>query len=217
MSAAYCWRFSSGESLKPGMMSPTEPQEVVDAAHPLGVEAGQVVVDRHEVDALAAEPVQVGGQGRDEGLALARLHLGHPAEMQRGPAHQLDVEVALADDALGGLARDGERLDGDVVEIGAVGEALAELGRLGPELLVGQPLELRLEGVDVGHHALERLELLALAGAEDAIEDAHAGSEPTACPGSRSGGAPGVEAPGVLATSAGEREGRDAQAARASW
>ena len=88
-------------------------------------------------------------------------------------------------DPLGGLARDGERLDGDVVEVGAVGEALAELGGLGLQLLVGQALELGLEGVDVGHHALERLELLALAGAEDAIEDAHAGFEPTACPGRR--------------------------------
>ena len=80
----------------------------------------------------------------------------------------------------GRLAGDGERLDGDVVEVGAVGEPLAELGGLGPQLLVGQSLQLRLERVDVGHHALQRLQLLALTGAEDAIEDAHAGFEPTA-------------------------------------
>ena len=189
MSAAYCWRFSAGEALNAGEdEADLEAEEAVDATHPLGVEAGQVVVDGDEVDALAAEPVEVGRQRRHEGLALARLHLGHPAEVQRRAAHQLDVEVALADDPLGGLAGDGERLDGDVVEVGAVGQALAELGGLGLQLLVGQALELGLEGVDVRHHALQRLELLALAGAEDAIEDAHAGFEPTACPGRRFGG-----------------------------
>ena len=82
---------------------------------------------------------------------------------------------------------DGERLDGEVVEVGAVGEALAELGGLGLQLLVGQALQLGLERVDVGHHGLQRLELLALAGAEDAIEDAHAGFEPTGWPGSQPG------------------------------
>ena len=75
-----------------------EPQEPVDAAHPLGVAPGQVVVDGDEVHALAGEPVEVGGQGRHEGLALAGLHLGDPAEVQRRAAHQLDVEVALPDD-----------------------------------------------------------------------------------------------------------------------
>ena len=59
---------------------------------------GQVVVDRDEVDALAGEAVEVDRQRRDEGLALAGLHLGDPAEVQGGAAHQLHVVVALADD-----------------------------------------------------------------------------------------------------------------------
>ena len=147
MSAAYCARFSAGEALKPGDdQADLEPEEAVDAAHPLGVEAGQVVVDRDEVDALAAEAVEVGGQRRDERLALAGLHLGDPAEVQRRAAHQLDVEVALADDPDGGLAHDGERLDGEVVEVGAVVEALAELGGLGLQLVVGEPLHARARG-----------------------------------------------------------------------
>ena len=110
----------------------------MDAAHPLGVEPGQVVVDRDEVDALAAEPVEVDRQRGDEGLALAGLHLGDPAEVQRGAAHQLHVEVALADHPAGRLAGDGERLDQQIVERGAVGEALAELVGLGLQLLVGE-------------------------------------------------------------------------------
>ena len=77
-----------------------EAEEAVDAAHPLGVAAGQVVVDGDEVDALAAEAVEVGRQRRHERLALAGLHLGDPAEVQRRAAHDLHVEVALADGAL---------------------------------------------------------------------------------------------------------------------
>ena len=77
--------------------SDVEPHALVDAAHPLGVAAGQVVVDGDEVDALAAERVEVGRERGDEGLALAGLHLGDPAEVERRATHQLDVEVALAD------------------------------------------------------------------------------------------------------------------------
>ena len=92
--------------------------------------ARQVVVDRDDVHAAAGDAVEVGGQGRHERLAFAGLHLGDPAEVQRGAAHELHVEVALADRALGRLAGDGERLDQEVVEVLAVVETLTELGGL---------------------------------------------------------------------------------------
>ena len=63
------------------------------------------------------ERVEVGGQGGDEGLALTGLHLGDPAEVQRGAAHDLDVEVALAERARAGLADRRERLGQEVVEV----------------------------------------------------------------------------------------------------
>ena len=136
-----------GRRLEPGDdQADVETEEAVDRPHPLGVAAGEVVVDGDEVDALASEPVEVDRQRRHEGLALAGLHLGDPPEVQRRTAHQLDVEVALADDPLGGFAHHGEGLDGQVVEVGAVVEALAELGGLGDELLVGELLQARLRG-----------------------------------------------------------------------
>ncbi len=73
-----------------------EPEEAVHPAHPLRVALGQVVVDRDDVHALPAQRVEVGRQRRDQGLALAGLHLGDVAQVQRGPAHQLHVEVPLA-------------------------------------------------------------------------------------------------------------------------
>ena len=92
-----------------------EAEEPVHPAHPLAVPLGQVVVGGDHVHALALERVEVGRQGRNQGLALAGLHLGDVAEVQRGAAHQLDVEVPLAERALGRLPHHGERLDEQVV------------------------------------------------------------------------------------------------------
>ena len=88
----------------------------MDAAHPLGVAPGEVVVDGDEVHALATETVEVHRERRHEGLALAGLHLGDPSEVERGAAHHLDVVVTLADDPVGRFADDRERLGKEVVE-----------------------------------------------------------------------------------------------------
>ena len=104
-------------------------QEVVQRRHPLGVAAGQIVVDRDHVHALTEQRVGVGGQGRDERLTLARLHLGDLAFVQHHAAHDLNVEMAHLHDALAGLAADRENFGQHVVERFAVGDALPELGR----------------------------------------------------------------------------------------
>ena len=69
-----------------------EAEKGVDLAHPACVAAGQVVVDGHDVDALAGQGVQVDGHGGRERLALAGLHLRDLALVQRYAAHDLHVE-----------------------------------------------------------------------------------------------------------------------------
>ena len=101
-----------------------EAEEAVHPAHPLGVALGQVVVDRDDVHALAGQRVEVGGEHAGERLALTGPHLGDVAQVQRGAAHDLHVEVPLAERAPGRLADRGERLGQQVVERLAVGEAL---------------------------------------------------------------------------------------------
>ncbi len=59
-----------------------EAEEAVDLAHPLGVALGEVVVDGDDVDAAAGEGVEVAGEGGDEGLAFAGLHLGDLARVE---------------------------------------------------------------------------------------------------------------------------------------
>ena len=90
-----------------------EAEHLVDGAHPFGVAAGQVVVDGDDVDALARERVQEGGQGGDERFAFAGLHFGDFALVQDDSADELHVEMAHAEGATARFADEGEgRNDG---------------------------------------------------------------------------------------------------------
>ena len=91
-------------------------QELIDAAHPLRVAAGQVVVDGDDVHALAGERVQIDGEGGDKRLALAGLHLGDRAFVQHHAADELHVEMALAERALGGFTNSCEGFRQEVVQ-----------------------------------------------------------------------------------------------------
>ena len=145
-----------------------EAEKPVDLAHPFGVAAGEIVVDRDDVHPVAGQGVEIDRQGRDQGLAFAGLHLGDHAAMQDDAAHQLHVEMALAESALRRLAHGREGVDQDVVELGAVGELLLEL--LGPraQLVIGHRFELRLQLVDRGDDRPQALDVTVIGGAEQA-------------------------------------------------
>ncbi len=146
-----------------------EAEELIDLAHPGGIAPGQVVVDRDDVDAVAGQRIQIDGQSRDQGLAFAGLHLGDLALMQHHAAHQLDVEMALAEGALGGLAHGRERLDQQVVEGLAGGQPLAKAIGARPEVGIRQPLQLRLESVDGVDRLLQGLDDAVVGGAEQPL------------------------------------------------
>ena len=148
-----------------------EAEEVVEAPHPLGVAAREVVVHRDDVHALALERVEVAGEGRDQRLALAGLHLGDLPLVQHDAADELHVVVPHPERPPAAFAADREGLDEQRVERGAVVELLAELGGLGLELLVGEPLDLALELVDGGDARLDLADLPLVAGLEEEAED----------------------------------------------
>src|SRR5690606_16195658 len=149
-----------------------QPQPVVQLAHLGGVAAGEVVIDRDHVHALALQGIEVARQGGDQGLALAGAHLGDLAHVQHHAADQLHVVVAHAQHAHAGLAAHGEGLGQHLVQRLAVGHALAEFGGLGLEFGVGQRLHLRLEGVDLPDDPAQLLDEAVVAAAEDAGEQA---------------------------------------------
>ncbi len=146
-----------------------EPEEAVDLAHPFGVAPGQVVVDCDDVHALGAERVEIDGERGDQRLAFAGLHLGdHPA-MQHDAAHQLDVEMPLAQRALGGLPHRGEGVDQDVVEGLAGGQPAAQpLGALA-QLVVAQGFEAGLERVDRRDDGVEALDVAIVGRAKNPL------------------------------------------------
>ena len=156
-----------------------EAEEAVDLTHPLRVAVREVVVDGHEVRAVAGERVEVHGHRGDERLALAGLHLGDVALVQHDAAQHLDVERAHVERPPGALARDREGLVQEVVQQLAVGVALLELGRPGAELLVAEAGHAGLELADPGGLRLEGLESPAFTGPQQLVDDLdHGGVTP---------------------------------------
>jgi hypothetical protein len=148
------------------MTPDAHPEEAVEAAHPFRVAAGEVVVHGDDVYAFAFERVEVGGQGGNERLALASLHLGDGAFVQDHPADELHVEVPHVEHALSGFAHDGERFDEEIIEARAVSDALTEFGRFLPELLVGQLLDGRLESANLCDERTQPLYLSFVLGTD---------------------------------------------------
>jgi len=153
-----------------------EAQEIVDGAHPGRVAPGQVIVHRDEMAAPAGQGVEVQGHGGRERLALARFHLGDLALVQHDPPDELHVEGAHPHGPPGGLADDGEGLRQDVVEGLPACEPLLELGRLGLELLVGEPADAVLKAVDLVHEGRDPLQLPFVLGPEQLLDELQHGS-----------------------------------------
>ncbi len=145
-------------------------QEAEDLAHPLAVAPGQVVVDRHQVDAAAGQGVEVEGEDRHQGLALAGGHLRYPALVQHDAAQQLDVEghhvprlldahhlPAPAQVPAAGFLDHGIGLGQQVVQdlpvlasrLPFAGDVLPEPAGPGRQLFVGQGLEIPGQPVDL--------------------------------------------------------------------
>ena len=143
-----------------------EPEEAVHAAHPLGVAFGQVVVDGDDVHALAAQRVEVRRQHAVRVLPSPVFISATLPKCSAAPPITWTSNVPLVEHPPGGLAGDGERLGQQVVEVGAVGDALLEFVGLGPQLGVGELLHVVGQGVDVVSHPLEALDHAAFTETE---------------------------------------------------
>ena len=123
------------------------------------------------MDALAGQRIEIDGQGGDQRLAFAGLHLGDAAFMQNHAADELHVEMTLAERALGSLADGGEGGSKEFVERLTLRELLAELRGAGLQLGVGEAGEARLQGVDLGDPAGIFPDLAVIDGAENLRRD----------------------------------------------
>ena len=134
--------------------------------HPFAVAAGQVVVDRDDVDALALQGVEIGRQRGHQGLAFAGDHFGDLAAVQHDAAEDLHVEVPHPQHPPPRLAADRKGVGQQVVQGLAGLQPLAELIGLLPQFRVGHLLVLRLPGrdrLDPGHQPAD---IAGVGGAE---------------------------------------------------
>src|SRR6266568_3313698 len=126
-----------------------EPEELINSAHPVGVAAGQIIVDGHDVDTLAGLRIPDDGWNGGKSLALARLHLGDLAIGERqGPAH-LDIEHLQPEHARRDYGGDGGELEEILRSIGSRSQVvIAELGELGAAAV--DEVDTRLGGIWAG-------------------------------------------------------------------
>ena len=141
-------------------------QEAVDLAHPFAVAPGEIVIDRDHMHAFAGQRIEIGGQGGDQGLAFAGLHFGDIAPVQHNAAHQLHIEMALTQGALGGLTHHREGFRQQVLQGFALFQTGAESRRHRGQFGVRHDLEAVFQGVDLGNGGPERLDLALVGRAE---------------------------------------------------
>ena len=134
-------------------------EEIIDLRHPARVARRQIVVDGNDMHALAGQRVEIGGERRDQRLALARAHLGNFAAVEHDAADHLHVVMPLAERALGRFAHRGEGLGQQIVELFARRETFTELGGLARQLLIGHGGDDGLEAVDLGDDDAERFDV----------------------------------------------------------
>ena len=156
-------------------MTPTlRPEKIVDAPHPLGVASREVIVDGDHVDPASAERIEDRGQRRDQRFALAGFHFGDFALVQHHAADELDIEMALAERALAGLAHRREHRREQILQRLVLafalfdrGQAGAPFGDLRAQLVVGKLLEFSLQPVDLVDVGPQALNFTVVLRAED--------------------------------------------------
>ena len=127
-------------------------------SHPLHIAAGQVVVHRDDVNALALDRIEVRRQRSDERLTFARHHFRDVAFVQDHAAEHLHIVMPQAQETTSTLATNRERFDENILQRFASFQPAAKVDSLVAQLFVGHRLILRLKRtnrVDLGLQSLE--------------------------------------------------------------
>ena len=134
-------------------------QEAVHLAHPLRVTAGQIVIDGHDMYALALQRVQLSRKQSHLRLAFTCLHFSNTALMQDHTADQLYVEMLGMQYTVRRLTHHRISLGQDIIQRLALRQAAFEFIRLGCELGVGQSLHRLIIALDLLNDRIDPLDL----------------------------------------------------------
>ena len=149
----------------------TEAQEAIDLAHPLRIAAGEIIIHRHHVHALAGQGIQIDRQRRHQRLAFAGAHFGDFAAMQHDAADHLHIEMPHAQHALGGFTHGGKGFGQDVVQRLAGFELSLQLGRLRLQLVIGKRTDLVFQTSDAHDDRPQRLQIAIIRRPENRLRD----------------------------------------------
>ena len=147
-----------------------ESEKFVDRPHPVGVALGEIFVNRDDMHALARKRVQIGRQGRHQGLAFAGAHLGDRTFVQHDAADHLHIEMTQLQSSLARLAHGGEGLRQQFLKRFAPFQPGAQFPGSRANLLVGLAFVLRFQPVDRSHGFPHPLQLPRIAAAKDSAE-----------------------------------------------
>jgi hypothetical protein len=137
-----------------------------DGAHPARITAGEIIVNGDKMNAVTCQGVEIDGQRGDQRLAFTGTHLGDAALVEDNAADELHIVMTLPDGALGGFADGSEGFGEEFIQyfpfhlvtfLGLLNpfrlgvQPFAELVRLEAQLIIGQFLKVRFQGVDLRH------------------------------------------------------------------
>ena len=166
-------------------------EKPVNLTDPLGIAAGQVIVDRDKVRTASGQRVEEERQRGDERLALAGGHFGDASAVQDHAADELDVEVdhlpfdgmidhadGATAEAAGGVFHHGKSFGQNLVESRLLllvvldgRDARLPSGGLGPQFVVRERLVFLLQLVDSAHDRHHALDLALVFRADDFLDD----------------------------------------------
>ena len=146
-------------------------QEVIEAAHPLGIAIGKIVIHGDYVHALARQRIEVHRQRSGQGFALTRAHFRNLAMVQCHAPKHLHIEVAHFHDALGTLTHHSKGFGEDRIKRLALGYAILELLGFGAQRVVRKLLIFGLHAVDASNHFAVLLEKPVISAAENFGEE----------------------------------------------
>ena len=105
--------------------------------------------------ALPGERFEIGGEGRNERLAFARLHFGDAPLEETDAADDLHMEMAHPEDTARRLTKGRKGIVEDVVERFALLQTVFQDLRLALQFAVRHRLVLGLETLDLVRHFIE--------------------------------------------------------------
>ena len=144
-----------------------ETEEFMHLAHPAGVTAGQVIVDRNNVNTLPGKRIQIGRHGGNQCLSFSGLHLRNPSLMEDNSADDLHPVGLHVQHPLCCLSYRGKRLRKKVVQRLPVFQAILVLLRFCAKLFIRQVLHRRTEAFNFIYERLNPFQLPLTVGAKN--------------------------------------------------